>query len=114
MRNLALGKTTTASSQAGEGNDAGKATDGRHATGRLPAAGKTADEWLEVDFGEAVTFDRVIVDQHVLGFGYAGGISSYKIQCWSEGSWKDVAIGKNMNMRQTDDSPRLLAGKSGS
>jgi len=101
--NLALGKKATAASQAGEGNNAVKATDGNHATGWSPAAGKTAGEWLQVDFGEDTTFDRVIVDQHVLGFGYAGGITGYKIQCWSDGAWKDIAAGKNMNMRQTDD-----------
>lgn len=109
--NLALGKKATASSQVGNDNNASKASDGNHASGWSPAGGKKTGEWLEVDFGKDVTFDRTIIDQHTICFGYAGGITSYKIQYWAGGQWKDAVVRKSMIIRQTDDFAAVTASK---
>lgn len=109
--NLALDKKVTASSQLGNDNTAAKATDGNHATGWSPQAGKTSGEWLEVDFGKDVTFDRTILDQHTMSFGYAGGITGYKIQHWDGAGWKDAVVGKTAAIRQTDEFPAATARK---
>ncbi len=111
LENLALGKKITASSEAGAENIAAKATDGRHDTGWCPAPGKTAGEWLEVDFGQEVSFDRTVVDQHTISFGYAGGIGGYKIQYWDGTAWKDAVVRTAMAIRQTDDFAAVTATK---
>jgi len=69
--NLALGRKATASKQLNGDYGGEKATDGSHASGWCPDAGKVAGEWLEVDLGSEMTFDRTIIDQHKPG-QYAG------------------------------------------
>ena len=109
--NLALGKKAAASRQLDADHSATKAIDGSHATGWCPDAGKVAGEWLEVDFGRDVTFDRTTVDQHRVG-QYAECIGSYKIQYWNGQDWKDLVVGKSMAMRQTNDFSPVTAGKA--
>jgi hypothetical protein len=110
--NLALGKKTTASSQLGDDNSAAKATDGDHATGWSPQAGKTNGEWLEVDFGKDVTFDKTILDQHTISIGgYAGSITGYKIQYFDGAEWKDAVVGKTAATRQMDEFAAVTASK---
>ncbi len=111
LENHALGKQTTASSASGNENNAAKATDGLHMTGWCPAAGKTADEWLQVDLGAKVSFNRTLVDQHVISFGYAGGIRGYKIQYWDGATWKDAIARDSMAIRQTDDFAPVTAAR---
>ena len=108
--NLALGKKATASKQLNGDYSAEKATDGSHASGWCPDAGKVAGEWLEVDLGGEMTFDRTIIDQHNPG-RYAGGIGAYKIQYWNGRDWKNLVIGKRIAVRQTDDFTPVTARK---
>ena len=108
--NLALGKKAIASKQLNGDYGAEKATDGNHSSGWCPDAGKVAGEWLEVDLGGEMTFDRTIIDQHKPG-QYAGGITAYKIQYWNGRDWKNLVIGKSMAVRQMDDFSPVTARK---
>ncbi len=108
--NLALGKKVTASKELSADYRAANATDGIHANGWCPSTGKVAGEWLEIDLGKETTFDRTIIDQHIPD-RYVGGITAYKIQYWNGSAWKDLVIGKNMSVRQTDDFSPVTASK---
>jgi len=109
FENLALGTKVIASSQSDSDHTADKAVDGNHATGWC--SGKTADQWLEVDFGSELTFSRTVVDQHRPTLLAGGGdVAGYKIQYWEGDGWKDAAIGANMALlRHTDDFAPVTA-----
>ena len=80
---LALGKTTTASSIDNTGDEPANATDGNPGT-RWSSA-YSDDQWIQVDFGSTVTFDRIVI---VWEQAYA---LNYVIQVSSDGStWHDV------------------------
>ena len=77
-----------------EGYEADKVGDGNLST-RWNAEIRTGgDQWLEVDFGEDVTFDRVRAMEEPTT---AGRIKQYEIQYWDGENWIDVAEGGQMN-----------------
>jgi hypothetical protein len=80
---LALGKTATASSVDNSGDEPGNAVDGNPNT-RWSSAYED-NQWIQVDFGSAVTFDQVVI---VWEQAYP---LNYAIQVSSDGTtWTDV------------------------
>jgi hypothetical protein len=78
---LALSKTATASSD--DGNPAPNAVDGQART--RWSSGYEDDQWIQVDFGSAVTFDQIAIDWEL---AYA---RDYIIQVSNDGSaWSNV------------------------
>ena len=85
--NLALGKKARASSQWSEQYAAAYAFDGDGNTRWNSALGKTAGEWLEVDFGRPERFSLVSVRQ------FDTRIARYRLQVPDGGGWRDMAAG---------------------
>ena len=85
--NLAHGKKARASSQWSAEYAAACAFDGDGNTRWNAAAGKTAGEWLEVDFGRRLRFNLVSVRQ------FDTRIARYRIQVADGAAWRNVASG---------------------
>lgn len=80
---LALHRTATASSEEGEGSGAGNAVDGNPNT--RWSSKYQDDQWIQVDLGSSVTFDRVVI---LWEQAYA---KKYTIQVSDDGAdWTDV------------------------
>jgi hypothetical protein len=92
LRNLALDATASASTSWQESQAPGMANDGRLDTRWNSAMWKFSDQWLTLDFGEETRLDTVLVYQET---GWTR-ISSFAIQGWIDGAWKDVCDGQNM------------------
>ena len=52
-------------------------------------ATETKNQYLEVEWVKPQTFNQVIVDE------FENNITSYKIQYWENGAWKDIIKGSN-------------------
>jgi alpha-L-rhamnosidase len=52
-------------------------------------ATKTKNQYLEVEWVKPQTFNQIIVDE------FENNITSYKLQYWKNGKWKDIVKGKN-------------------
>lgn len=102
---LARGKPARASSQWSEDHSADKATDGNDYTRWNAADGKTAGEWLEVDLGKPVGFNRTVISQ------FGDRITAYKIQYWDGVRWRDAFTGGRMHACQKDTFPLVTADK---
>ena len=80
---LALHRTATASSTDGSDNGPGKATDGD--PGTRWSSGYEDDQWIRVDLGSSVPFDRVVITWEA---AYA---KTYTVQVSDDGdTWTDV------------------------
>ena len=94
-RNLALGKKAAASAQTDADHSPAQALDGNHATDWCP--GQTTNQWLEVDFGQDESFDRVVFDQHKPSPWVPGGdISAYRLEYWNGTNWVTAHTGVNI------------------
>ncbi len=89
-KDLALHQRAIASGQWSDDYAARCAVDGNPGTRWNSANGSAAGEWLEVDFGKATRFNRVIISQFYLR------ILKYKIQYWVGDHWEDVWTGGPM------------------
>lgn len=90
LENLALNKEATANSVYREAYDASKAVDGVSNTRWGALSGYVTDEWIQVDFGEPVTFNKVVLDE------YNARIKDYAIMVSDDGeNWLDAATGTN-------------------
>ncbi|WP_221659183.1 discoidin domain-containing protein [Bacteroides salyersiae] len=92
LENLALNKEATANSQYRDNLGAQYAFDGIHNNNSRWSAlgGSVTDEWIQVDFGEPVTFDKVSIDE------YNARIKDYAILVSDDGeNWLDAATGTN-------------------
>ncbi|MFO1498862.1 MAG: discoidin domain-containing protein [Verrucomicrobiota bacterium] len=89
--NLAWRVPARASSQADADSGAAQANDGDGFTTRWSAQeGRTAGEWLEVDFGRPTTFSRVVLKPS------SPSIGSYAVQYWNGDSWREAMRGQNL------------------
>ncbi len=102
---LARGKPARASSQWSGQFGADKANDGNPATRWNAADGKTVGEWLEVDLGKPVGFNRTVIHQ------FEERITKYKIQYWDGKAWRDCVVGGPMRATQRDRFPEVTASK---
>ncbi len=94
ITNLAQGKKARASSQWGDEYAAARAFDGDGNTRWNAAAGKTAGEWLEVDFGRSERFNLVSVRQFDTRIGqYRIQVADHSANSTHDGPWRDVASG---------------------
>jgi hypothetical protein len=85
---LAFGCAATASSIWDVDHAAGNVTDGNPVGTRWSAAsGRSGGEWVAIDFGRTITFDRVDVRQH------EERITAYTVQWWDGQGWKDACAG---------------------
>lgn len=50
-------------------------------------ATETKNQYLEVEWVKSQTFNQIIIDE------YENNISSYKLQYWENGAWKDIVSG---------------------
>ncbi|MGZ5543212.1 MAG: discoidin domain-containing protein [Limisphaerales bacterium] len=106
QKNLALGKVATASSFADSDSAPAKAIDGQSETSWSSAFGQTNNQWLDIDFGAVVCFDKVLIQEHEP----SGTIGSYTIQAWSDG-WFDVAVGEQISRAKIEKFPPVFASK---
>ncbi|MGB5419377.1 family 78 glycoside hydrolase catalytic domain [Algibacter sp.] len=58
-------------------------------------ATETKNQYLEVEWVKPQTFNQIIINE------YEDSISSYKLQYWKNGEWKDIAEGKNCGANKT-------------
>jgi alpha-L-fucosidase len=107
--NLAIGATATASAIWSDPNDkndysAARAIDGNPGT-RWASAKDTAAATLEVDFGKAVEFDRVVISE------YAERVKSFAVEVWNGSKWSEVATGTDLGERKELRFPVAKASK---
>ncbi len=93
LRNLALNKPATASSQWSNQYAPKFADDGNEKTRWNTARGKAAGQWLAIDLGKVMRVSRVVIRQ--LG----GRIEQFKIQYHADGHWRTAFSG---NMKGQD------------
>jgi galactosylceramidase len=83
--NLARGRPTTGSSRWADEFDARFATDGDFATRWNSQDGRTAGEWITIDFGRPTRFNRIVVHE------YAPRLRTYTLQGSPDGTvWSDI------------------------
>jgi alpha-L-rhamnosidase len=58
-------------------------------------ATETKDQYLEVEWVKPQTFNQIIVDE------YEDNITSYKLQYWKNGAWKDIVKGTTCGANKT-------------
>ncbi len=102
--NVALEKAATASSV--YNNDptygAGKAVDGNPDT---RWASQETTPWLEIDLGQASTFDQVILNE------YSDRVQSFQIEYWDGAQWLEVANGTTIGESLRLDFPEVVGSK---
>ncbi len=92
--NMATNMATSASS-VNAGNVSANAVDGSSSTSWSAAFGSGADEWLEIDFGTNVDFDRVVLSEN------NARISGFRVQAYVSGSWTTVYTGTTIGTSAT-------------
>lgn len=107
--NLNIGKTMTASSYFGTGYEASNANDSNMSTRWNSAFGQKDNQWLEINFGTATTFDTTIIKEFTDGIG--NRIQSYKIQYWDGSVWIDACAGKTIGSCKIDTFTPVTAAK---
>jgi hypothetical protein len=103
--NLAAGKPASAFSQWSAEFAASKANDGDPVSRWNSASDKFSGEWLEVDLGRRVPFNRTVIRQS------GDRITKYKIQYLDGGEWRTAADGGPMHAVQRDNFPTVIASK---
>ena len=89
--NLALGHSSSSSSNWDSAQTADKAFDGSYATNWQSANGQGfAGQWLQVDFGASVTMDKVVLSE------YGNRTQGFQIQCWNGTAWQTVYSGSTI------------------
>ncbi|MEN8804153.1 MAG: family 78 glycoside hydrolase catalytic domain, partial [Wenyingzhuangia sp.] len=83
--------------------EAFRANDGDHKTRWL--ATKTKNQYLEVEWVKPQTYNQVVVDE------YENDISSYKLQYWENGKWKDIAKGTSCGTNKTHQFDAIKSTK---
>ena len=58
-------------------------------------ATETKNQYLEVEWVKPQTFNQVIIDE------FENNITSYKLQYWENGSWKDIVKGTTCGENKT-------------
>jgi len=58
-------------------------------------ATETKNQYVEVEWVKPQTFNQIIVDE------YENNITSYKLQYWENGEWKDIVVGSNCGENKT-------------
>jgi hypothetical protein len=107
---LSINRTYAASSVFNGSQTADKAFDGLQNTNWQAAVGQTAGQWLEVDFGEPVVFNKVIVSE------FGNRTQGFEVQYWNGASWQTAysgtTIGATVFDRRQLHFPEVTASKA--
>lgn len=98
-------RATASSSWAAGGYDPLNAVDGDPETRWNAADGTKGDQWLEVDFGEARTFDRTVIREAF------DRTTAYRIEWWDGSAWRECARGGRIGPRKIDTFRALKASR---
>ncbi len=105
--NLVFNQSFQASDVWGSGNlayVASKAFDGDVNT-RWVAANNIKEAWLEVDFKEATTFNKIQLIED------GNGVSFFTIQYWDGSQWVDIDTGTTIGANYTKEVPTVISSK---
>jgi hypothetical protein len=103
--NLAIGKTITASSVYGAGYEATKANDGDVNSRWNAQDGQATNQWLEINFGTATTFNNTVIRESY------DRVSSYNIQYWNGSAWVNCVTGTTIGTYRTNSFTAVSASK---
>jgi hypothetical protein len=103
--NLSLGATASASSIWSSDYTAAMANDGDLTTRWNTSYPTLSNEWLELDFPQATTFNQTACSQ------YASRIFGYQIQHWTGSAWTTDFNGGTMAAFESDRFPAVTASK---
>jgi hypothetical protein len=102
----AAGISVTASSEWGAGGyEPGKAVDGSIDTRWNAADNSGGNQWLQIDFGKARTFNRTVTREAF------ERVTSYAIQYWNGSEWRTCANGTSIGSAKTDSFATVTASK---
>jgi hypothetical protein len=104
-QNLAIKAVATASSQWDTNYTAAKANDGNAATRWNSANGTANGEWLQLDFGASVTFNKIILHE------YENRITIIKLQQWNGSAWADIYSGTTIGSSRIIFLPSVISSK---
>ncbi len=94
--NLALSRTYSSSSNYNSSQVASNAFDANYTTNWQPQDGTFANQWLSVDFGSNISFDKVILRE------YANRTTGFRIEYSSNGStWSTAHTGTTIGGNKT-------------
>ncbi|MHB1000837.1 MAG: discoidin domain-containing protein [Armatimonadota bacterium] len=104
--NYAIKAKATSSSDWTPEYSAGNVNDGDSETRWNSRNESLPGEWVELDFGKDVTFDRVTMTQ------FQDRIMGYIVQYWDGKDWKDVFTGENMGTaKKIVNFPKVKSNK---
>ncbi|MFC5404374.1 DUF4038 domain-containing protein [Cohnella soli] len=106
MPNLVLGKTYASSSSWDANQTAPKAFDGNFATNWQACNGCWNGQWLEVNFGSNMTFDKVVLSE------YGDRTTGYQIQYWNGSAWQTAYAGSTIGSSKTITFPKVTGSKA--
>ncbi|MBN1420904.1 MAG: discoidin domain-containing protein, partial [Planctomycetes bacterium] len=98
-------RASASSSWAAGGYDPALAVDGDPETRWNAADGTKGGQWLEVDFGEEKTFERIIIQEAF------DRTTAYRIEAWDGSAWSDCARGERIGSRKTETFPPVKASR---
>lgn len=108
--NLALNRIYSASTTWNTTYSADKAFDGNLGTRWSASSGSTSSQWVTIDFGTAIPFDRIVIKE-----ASYQRVTSYKLQTSNDGtSFTDISgtagttIGANKTINFTETNARYL------
>jgi hypothetical protein len=112
---LALSATVTTSSQASRRTLAEMAIDGNDRSSRWEAwregrpqttdNGPQTEEWLQVEFREKKTFNRVVLKE------YLDRITAYRLEYWNGVAWIELVAGKEIGVARPREFAPVTADK---
>jgi len=103
---VAKGVSVSASSQwAGGGYDAVNAADGSLTTRWNAADKSTGKQWVEVDFGRPLNFNKTVTAEAF------NRTTSYNIQYWNDASWVTCVTGTTIGASKKDSFATVSASK---
>jgi len=109
LPNLALGKSYSSSSSWDGSQTADKAFDGSYSTNWQACAWCWSGETLEVDFGAATTFNKVVLTE------YDNRTTGYRIEYWNGSVWSTAYTGTSIgasHVPKTISFPAVTGSKA--
>ncbi|THF80753.1 discoidin domain-containing protein [Cohnella fermenti] len=106
--NLAYGRTYSSSSDFGATQSAELAFDGSERTNWQAAAGQFAGEWLEVDWGTNLTFNKAVISE------YGNRTTGFRIEVWNGASWQTAYTGTTIGPAASSPLTVTFAAVTGS
>jgi len=106
--NLALSGSYSSSSHWDANQTANKAFDGELSTNWQAGSGTTfSGQWLEVDFGANVTFNRTFISEYS-----DNRTTGYRIEYWNGSNWQTAHTGTTIGTGKTDNFTAVTGSKA--